>query len=209
MCAASSALDGVLVTIVLFCIKDLPTAGWEDVLVPFIPVALHHLHKPAQPGTVGRCSARPGLPGMYPLCQLAYTPSHQPCKPRAAWGNVMLMLCQRCSIRGDIQHNCTQGCAHPKQPYRCRTSSSKGCCILRRRVIFAAAYLSRVHVLALHGCVIHEPDVVPHTKVKQRARLATRLVDDQLVEAVVVRQNQVFLQFKRQLEVSERLHHEQ
>jgi hypothetical protein len=51
-----------------------------------------------------------------------------------------------------------------------------------------------VHVLALHACISQHAYVVLHTKVKQGARLASRLVDDEVVEGQVVRQDQILLQ---------------
>jgi hypothetical protein len=57
----------------------------------------------------------------------------------------------------------------------------------------AATHLSRVHVLALHACIAQDADVILDTKVKQGPRLATSLVDDQLIEGEVVRQDQILL----------------
>lgn len=51
-----------------------------------------------------------------------------------------------------------------------------------------------MHVLALHAGISHDADVVSHTKVKQRARLATRFVDDEFMEGEVVRQDEILLQ---------------
>jgi hypothetical protein len=55
--------------------------------------------------------------------------------------------------------------------------------------IFTPPHLAGVHILALDIGIMQQADVVLHTKVKQRTRLASSFVDDQLVEGVVVGQD--------------------
>lgn len=71
---------------------------------------------------------------------------------------------------------------------------------LLQRVIAASrtdnydTHLSCMHILALHACVPQYADVVSHTKVKQGPRLATCLVDDEVVEGEMMGQDQILLQ---------------
>ena len=55
------------------------------------------------------------------------------------------------------------------------------------------AHLARVRLVLFDARVARDAHVVVHAKVEERAALAARLVEDELVKGVVVRQDEVLL----------------
>lgn len=53
--------------------------------------------------------------------------------------------------------------------------------------------LAGMRFVFLHCCIGQHPHVVMNVKVEERARLASRLIDDKVVEAVVMRDDEVLL----------------
>jgi hypothetical protein len=194
----SSALDGVLVSIVLLRVKDLPAAGREDVLVALIPVTLNNLagrRTAATPGGFKQHSTSWTSPHPYKSntaaslaqARVGVHPKHHQHRPRLglhAFGSYSEQCNDSVLCAAIVTAALPLASAQPVGVMLLLLSKSTA----------GPAHLSCVYVLALHACITQDADVILDTKVKQRPRLATGLVDDQLIEGEVVGQDQILLQ---------------